>query len=216
LKQIENAQCDNLLKKHNTQIMLKSIFTISLFLIGISLAAQNPDSLIKEAQEKYKKKDYKGAFVSYQSALKVLGNKATPNDYYGAGLSAYFAKDYSNAEIYLTKLTEVSPDFMQGWYYLAKTKAHSDPDIEANPELLEEFGKAVPAFEKYLKLASAEKDTQKRELSEHERINALQYLCYYWVSNGDIVKGCELLNSILSIEPNLHHIREYMKKIGCP
>jgi tetratricopeptide (TPR) repeat protein len=192
----------------------------SLALVNLEKAVKMDSSLWQVygdiGKVKYSRKDYAGAFAAYSIRLDSLGDDAGSNDFYATSLSAYFGADYINAEKYLTKLTEKSPKFGSGWYYLAKTKAKSDPDIAANPALVAEFGKAAAAFEKYLEVAGAETDAAKLEKTKKERIAALEYLSYSMIEKGDKVGGCAKLNAILAIEPTNQSAIEYKASIACP
>jgi predicted Zn-dependent protease len=153
----------------------------------------------------YSKKDNCGAAPYYQLyvdsiGVKVEDGKAEATDFYKYGLAQYFCKDdtlrYVKAEAIFNKVIERVPKAGLGYLWSAKSAAKQDPDIEAQPELLDQFGKAVKYYEKYIEIASADPVKNKKDL-----VDAYGYFSYLHLKKGDMVKSKEMVDKILVIDP---------------
>jgi tetratricopeptide (TPR) repeat protein len=192
----------------------------SLALVNLTKAVQMDSSIWQAYSEigkiKFGQRDYVGSAAAYQIRLDSLGTEATSADYYTIGLAYYFAKDFVGAEKNFLAVTEKSPKYASGWLYLAKTQAKADPDVEANPALAIEFGKAEVAFAKFIEVAGAETDAAKLQKSKDNRIEALQYLAYMHITKGNKEAGCGKLNEILVIDPTNQNALDFKLATSCP
>ena len=150
----------------------------------------------------YGAKDFCNAATAFQSYIDSLTDKqALVNSYYSLGLSHYFCMEgdtlhYVKAEKAFEKLTEFLPEASVGWLWLAKSAKNRDPDVVANPELIDQFGAAKEAYEKYAAIASEDKEKNKRDL-----IDAYGYLSYYYFSRKEDEKAIENIDKLLEIDP---------------
>jgi tetratricopeptide (TPR) repeat protein len=167
---------------------------------------------------KYGKGQYLEASQAWQIRIDSLKEDVTATDLYFVGLAHHYAYTrqgndparLADAEKAFTAITVRAPKAGVGWYWLAKTLALSDPDIVADPTKVAEFGKAEVAFTKYVEIASAEAEKNKKEL-----IPAYQYLAYLQITKGNTPAGCAHLNSILAIDATNASALEYKTEAGC-
>jgi len=126
--------------------------------------------------------------------------KPAATDLYKLGVAQYFCKEdtmrFVRAEKTFTKITELAPKAGIGWLWAAKSAAKLDPDIEAKPELLPEFGKAVKYYDKYIEIAAVDPAKNKKDLTD-----AYMYMGYFHWKKGDNVKAKESLQKILLYDP---------------
>lgn len=66
----------------------------------------------------------------------------------------------------------------------------------ANPELIDQFGAAKDAYEKYAAIASEDSEKNKRDL-----IDAYGYLSYYHFSRKEDEKALENIDKLLALDP---------------
>ncbi len=149
----------------------------------------------------YNAKDYCNAAVAYQSYLDSLADiQKQVNSYYRLGLCHYFCPDdslhYSKAEKAFGKLTDLMPDAGLGWTWRAKAMSKLEPDIVNHPELLDEFGKAKPYFEKFVEIAETDVSKNKRDL-----ITAYEYLASYYFLKQDDENARKYLDKLFDLDP---------------
>ena len=152
----------------------------------------------------YDAKDYCNATNAYQAFIDSLTEtQALVNSYYRLGLSHYFCNEdslrYEKAEKAFAKLTELLPDAGLGWVWRAKSMSKLEPDIENHPELLEEFGKARPHFEKFIEIAEA--DTASLAKNKRDMISGYEYLASYYFLNKEDEKVKMYLDKLFIIDP---------------
>lgn len=134
------------------------------------------------ADLQYAQKDQCGAADSYKLFLDSLpdsdANYATY--LYKMGLSQYYCKTdsmrYQKAEVTFAKIAQRLPNVTIGWYWAARSSEAQDPtpdEITANPDLAQQYGKARSYYEKYVEVASADKEKNKKDL-----LRAYFYLAY--------------------------------------
>ena len=155
------------------------------------------------ADLQYTRKDQCAAAISYKTFLDSL--PTTDANYatylYKMGVSQYYCKldslRYVHAEATFKRITEMRPTALIGWFWSARAAEMQDPSpdaITADPLLANQYGKARAYYEKYVELASADKEKNKKDL-----LKACQYLAYcYFVKkeennfNNIITKWLEL------------------------
>lgn len=174
---------------------------VSNFIKAIELDTSKWPLYDEIGQLYYNAKDYCNAAVAYQMYLDSLKEtQSIVNTSYRLGLCYYFCTDDSlhfvKAEKAFTKLTEMVPDASVGWLWLAKSAKNRDPDIVANPELIDSFGVAMPYFAKYAEIAGEEAEKNKRDL-----IPAYEYLSFYHFSRNEDEKAMAFLDKLLAINP---------------
>jgi tetratricopeptide (TPR) repeat protein len=149
----------------------------------------------------WSRKNYCGALEAFRMYLdSVAVPKAT--EWYNLGLRHYYCKEdpmrYQNAEKAFAKVTEMNPGAAVGWLWAAKSAAYQDPDpeaIAAQPELANEYGKALNYYEKYCELAEADKEKNKRDL-----LKGYQYIAYCYFVKVDAEKFNGIVSRWLALE----------------
>jgi tetratricopeptide (TPR) repeat protein len=135
------------------------------------------------------------AFKRYDGAAKTWAKLIDPSkennlaDYMQVGRAYYNGEKYKSADSVFSLVLKKSPDYLPAYVYTARTYSKMDPDTK--------LGLARPKFEKLLSVA--EKDSVK---NESEMIEALSYLGYYNMDNGNYTKAKDYYNRMISLNPN--------------
>jgi tetratricopeptide (TPR) repeat protein len=122
------------------------------------------------------------AYRKYDSAAKTWAKLIDPSkennlaDYMQVGRAFYNGEKYKSADSVFSLVIKKSPDYLPAYVYTARTYSKMDPDTK--------LGLAKPKFEKLLSVA--EKDSIK---NESEMMEALRYLGYYNMENGNYTKS---------------------------
>jgi tetratricopeptide (TPR) repeat protein len=133
-------------------------------------------------------------FRRYDSAAKTWAKLIDPskennlNDYMQVGRAFYNGEKYKSADSVFNIVMQKSPDYLPAYVYSARTYSRMDPDTK--------LGLAKPKFEKLLNVAS--KDSVKYE---SEMIEALTYLGYYNMENGNYTKAKDYYNRMINLNP---------------
>ncbi len=133
-------------------------------------------------------------FRRYDSAAKTWAKLIDPakennlNDYMQVGRAFYNGEKYKSADSVFNLVMKKSPDYLPAYVYSARTYSRMDPDTK--------LGLAKPKFEKLLNVAG--KDSVK---NESEMMEALTYLGYYNMENGNYTKAKELYNRMINLNP---------------
>jgi tetratricopeptide (TPR) repeat protein len=129
-----------------------------------------------------------GDAVNYILRKKNSGAKMAANDYNYLGRSYFFLEKYVEGDSAFAKVVELSPTYIQGYYWRGRCNAKLDP---TNKE-----GKARPYMEKVIELGAADAVKNKRELTE-----AYGNLGQYHYNNGNF--GCTkaYMEALQKIDP---------------
>ena len=133
-------------------------------------------------------------FRRYDSAAKTWAKLIDPskennlNDYMQVGRAFYNGEKYKSADSVFNIVMQKSPDYLPAYVYSARTYSRMDPDTK--------LGLAKPKFEKLLNVAR--KDSVKYE---SEMIEALTYLGYYNMENGNYTKAKDYYNRMINLNP---------------
>jgi tetratricopeptide (TPR) repeat protein len=151
------------------------------------------------ADLQYGRKDFCSAVKTYRMYMDSLPTPPA-NLLFNVGFSQYYCREdsmrYQNAEKTFLKVTEMMPNAAIGWLWLGKARSKMEPDIEANPALINEFGKAMDAYEKYLPIAEKDKAKNKSNL-----IASYEYLSYAYYKKGMMDKFNPMLAKLVEIDP---------------
>lgn len=134
-------------------------------------------------------------FRRYIEAAKIWSKLIDPQkedniqDYMQVGRAYYVGENYKAADSIFSIVVKKSPDYIPAHLYIARTYSKMDPDMK--------LGLARPKFEKVVSLA--EKDSLKYSSDLGE---ALSFLGYYHMENGNYTKAKDIFNRIINIEPN--------------
>jgi tetratricopeptide (TPR) repeat protein len=146
-------------------------------------------SLLSEMANSY------STFKRYEKAAKTLAKLIDPAkennlaEYMQVGRAFYNGEKYKSADSIFNIVLKKSPDYLPAYAQIARTYFKMDPDGK--------LGLAKPKFEKLLSIAA--KDTVK---NENEMLEALRFLGYYHMDNGNYTKAKDYYNRMISLNPN--------------
>ncbi len=147
----------------------------------------------------YSKKDNCNSAVTYQMYQDSV-IKPDPADLYKLGVALYYCKEdstrYEKAEKMFLRVTELVPAAGIGWLWSAKAATRLDVDVQAHPELVGQFGRAKPYFEKYVAIGMLDKEKNKKDL-----ITGYEYLTYYYFLQGDVEGTRTNATTLLELDP---------------
>jgi tetratricopeptide (TPR) repeat protein len=135
------------------------------------------------------------AFRKYDSAAKTWAKLIDPSkennfsEYMQVGRAFYNGESYKSADSIFNIVLKKSPDYLPAYVYVARTYSKMDPDTKK--------GLAKPKFEKVLDVAK--NDSIK---NENEMVEALKYLGYYSMENGNYTEAKEFYNRMINLDPN--------------
>jgi hypothetical protein len=183
------------------QVKTKADTTVAITNLGKAIAMDSSMwPLYKEMAElSYAKRDYCGAALNFQRHIDSL-SKPDATQYYYLGMSHYYCKadsmHYQKALAAFNKVAELVPTATLGHFWSGKAASRLDPDVEGNPELLPEFGKALPYFEKYIEVASADVAKNKKDL-----ITAYEYNVFCYYAHNEQAKYDAAVVKLLELDP---------------
>jgi Flp pilus assembly protein TadD len=155
------------------------------------------------------------AFEMYYDSVPAP-DKGEAADIYYWGLAQFYCKDdslrYEHAEQTFKKVTELMPDAGIGWLWAGKAAYKLDPtaeDIEANPAVAVQFGKGRVYAEKYVEIAWADKEKNKKDL-----ITACNYLAYCYFVKNEKENFDAIIAKWLEIDPENPTIKEMQDAFG--
>lgn len=134
------------------------------------------------------------SYKRYDSAAKTWARLIDPAkenniaDYMQVGRAFYNGEKYKSADSVFNIVIKKSPDYLPAHVYVARTYSRMDPDTK--------LGLAKPKFDKMLGVAA--KDSLK---NEGEMIEALTYLGYYNMENGNYTKAKEIYTRMINLDP---------------
>ena len=152
----------------------------------------------------YAQRDMCGSAQAYQVLMDSVPNDdrnyATYLFYFG-NAQYYCTEDsmrYAKAEMTFKKITEKLPDVMLGWQQCAKAAEAQDPspeEIEANPEMANQYGKARAYHEKIVELGMQNLEKYKKDV-----LKACNYLAYCYFVKKEESNFNDITNKWLSLE----------------
>ncbi len=109
-------------------------------------------------------------------------------DYMQIGRAYYLGEKYKSADSLFGEVIKRTPDYLPAYVYTARTFSRMDPDTK--------LGLAKPKFEKLLSVAA--KDSVK---NESEMMEAMRYLGFYNMENGNYTTAKEFYNRMINLNP---------------
>lgn len=158
---------------------------------------ENAEALKSSKEWLLASKWYSRIIAEYPDNAKVL-------DYYWAGYTALFGKDYDAAAKGFELMEAKFPDQPSATYWRARTAMAVDSEAKE--------GSALPFIEKWLGISQ-----QGYERKNNDLMYAYQYLALYHFNKKDKAKALENIQKIEAIDPNNpmgKQIREYYNKGG--
>lgn len=148
-----------------------------------------------------KKGRYEDAFRVYQD--KVERFSGTSADYYNYGRAASAIEQYSLADSLFTKVTEMQPNWPNGYLMRANTNAHLDPGSTE--------GRALFYYEKYITLAEA--DTVNLAKHKSGLLESYKYLGYYNYLAKNIDASKRYWKKVLELDPEDKQAIDVLKQL---
>jgi tetratricopeptide (TPR) repeat protein len=140
----------------------------------------------------------------YADAAKTWAKLIDPSkednqaEYMQVGRAYYLGEKYKSADSVFSIVLKKSPDYLPAYVYTARTYSRMDPDTK--------LGLARPKFEKLLEIAARDSLNNDSEMME-----ALTYLGYYNMENGNYTRAKDYYNRMINLNPrsNENKIRGY-------
>jgi tetratricopeptide (TPR) repeat protein len=135
------------------------------------------------------------SFRRYADAAKMWAKLIDPesknnlSDYMQVGRAYERGEQFKSADSVFNLVLKKSPDYLPAYMAIARAFSRQDPDTKQ--------GLAKPKFEKVIEVAK--KDSIK---NESEMIEALSYLGYYYMENGNYTKSKDTYERIINLDPN--------------
>ncbi len=134
-------------------------------------------------------------YRKYDDAAKTWAKLIDPDkannlaDYMQVGRAFYTGENYKSADSVFNIVIKKDPNYLPAYVYIARVYSRMDPDTK--------LGLARPKFEKML--AIAEKDSVK---NAGEMVEALTYLGYFNMENGNYTKAKDYYDRMMNIDPD--------------
>lgn len=167
--------------------------SLAILALGKALTFEDADaSLFSDAGTLMMKKSrFAEAYDVYQK--KSSRFPMTSADNYSYGRAALMLKEYGIADSLFAKVCEVQPNWAPGFLMKAKASTYLDPESKD--------GRAFPAYEKYIALASA--DTANPDKYKAGLIESYRYMgSYYFLLKNDKATSKDFWKKLLTLDPN--------------
>jgi tetratricopeptide (TPR) repeat protein len=151
------------------------------------LTSQERAILSEKASNYYVYRKYNEAAKTLQKLLDPISNDNLA-EYMQVGRAYLRAEKYKTADSVFNVVIKNSPDYLPAYVETARTYSRMDPDFK--------LGLARPKFETLLRIAA--KDSVS---NESEIVEALRYLGYYNMENGNYTKAKEIYNRMINLNP---------------
>jgi tetratricopeptide (TPR) repeat protein len=115
-------------------------------------------------------------------------------EYMQIGRAYYNGEKYKSADSVFSAVLKKTPEYLPAYVYIARTYSKMDPETK--------LGLAKPKFEKLLSVAG--KDSVKNET---EMMEALTYLGYVNMQNGNYSRAKEYYNRMINLNPQNKEIQ---------
>ena len=151
------------------------------------LTSQDKALMSEMATTYYNFRRYDGAAKTWAKLIDPAEENNTA-DYMQVGRAYYNGEKYKSADSIFSVVLKKSPDYLPAYVYVARTYSKMDPDTK--------LGLAKPKFEKVLDVAK--KDSVK---NGSEMIEALTYLGYLNMENGNYTTAKAYYNRMINLDP---------------
>jgi tetratricopeptide (TPR) repeat protein len=177
----------------------------SLAMMNYSKAIELPNArpeLFSEVGSMFQKKGlYNEAVEVFRK--KMQNGEGTVSDYYNFGRALLGASKFAEADSMFQKVTEMQPEWPNGYFMRANANANLDPESTA--------GLAKPHYEKFIELTAS--DTTTANKYSKNLIEAYKYLGYYYFLNKDLPQSKSYWSKVLLIDPKDKVALEAIKKL---
>ena len=148
----------------------------------------------------FKLKKYDKSISAFNRILK-LRQQPLAADYYHLGRAYFYNDQFTQADSAFTKLAEKQPNVTHGHLWAAKSRANIDSTGVR--------GLAIPAYNRFIEIASQSPEKNKRDL-----IDAYYYLAGYQLSvNQNVAESKKYIEKILQLDPKHKDALEFMNTL---
>jgi cytochrome c-type biogenesis protein CcmH/NrfG len=150
----------------------------------------------------WSKKKYPECENACRAAIKI---RKTPffNDYFKLGQSLYLEHKYSQADSAFAKTIELQPKITLPYVWAARSKGAQDEELKE--------GLAKPFYEKVIEIGEADKEKNKKDLSD-----AYKYMGSYYMIKQDYKTAKGYWQKVLELYPEDENSKEAIKIIDTP
>lgn len=153
-----------------------------------------------QAETLYKSRKFREAAEAYQYLVSVKA-KPSPNEYLNMARAYSISQQFLKADTVYAQLVEQYPTNIQVVVESAR--------VRANIDSTQELGLAKTRYEKVLELGAAAPDRYKVYI-----IEASKYMgSYYAITEGDLTKGKEYFQKVLTLAPDDSQAKEVLNAI---
>lgn len=169
---------------------------------AVSIDPRNSDLYDDLAKMATKQKNYPLAVKTYEGKIANV-SKVLTADYFNLGKAYYSNKNFLMADSIFTKVTELSPNWPNGYLYRGRSLSQIDTLFST---LL-----AIPPYQKYIELNSV--DSVSTAKYSKELVEANSYIAVAYLRQKDCKKSLEFWNKVLAIDPKVQQATDAIKII---
>jgi tetratricopeptide (TPR) repeat protein len=167
------------------------------FASSIDLDSTQAEILQLQGDTYLKRKKFAEAVQTFKQLI-AIRKQPLSQDLWSIGRSYYFNSQFMEADTAFTKLSEKQPNVTFGYLWAAKSRAQIDSTGEQ--------GLAIPMYEKFIELALANPEKNKKDL-----IDAYDYMGQYALHKKDnVMEAKGYFEKILALDPNNTRAKEFM------
>ena len=149
--------------------------------------------------------------VEYYQKLTAV-DTANAAAFFKTGYALYYAKKYLEAEEAFRRVTDLNESAATAYSWQGKCLAKNEGVILEGQEVTSEnYGAAKDVFEKYLSLLEG---SEKADKYVKERIEAHDYLCYYYYLNVDAEMAKSHCEQSLLLKPDSEFAQQMLTEIA--
>ena len=130
-------------------------------------------------------------------------HKVVSADYFNLGKALYQNKEFNEADSAFRKVTELSPNWPNGYLFLGRTNSQLDSTYSSLA--------AIPPYQKYIELIGA--DSANVAKYSKELIEANSYIAVAYLRKKDCKASIDYWNRVLAIDPKVQQATDAIKII---
>lgn len=143
-------------------------------------------------------KQWEAAEAAYSE--KISKGKSNSQDWYYLGMSRYQQNKNVEADSAFSKLIAIQPSYATGWLMRARANNRQDPDRKTF--------QAKPFYEKYIELAAADAEKNKKQLVE-----AFNYIGYFASQNDDLAGAKSWYEKSVALDANNEEAKNALEQL---
>ncbi len=171
---------------------------LNFFKTALQTEKENPELIFEYGKALWSAKMYDEAVAQFSKKITDFGGGSL--DYYYLGRANYSGKHYAAADSAFAVFAERNPTSPDGHIWRAKCNSSIDAEMKT--------GAALPHYQKFIELAAAEPDKNKRNL-----IEAYSFMTAYFANAKDMETAKANLARAAALDPNDEFVKELQKAI---